>query len=177
MGTNKLVVLCAMLPVAAAWSCRTGKQEATGQQVPAAEVTLSEALRHSLSSASAPLPDSLLACEAYGGGDPQLALARFRVLGSAMHADTAVVRAEVVSVADVRLAADGPYEVRQRVRTDTLSWSLLPLAESGRWGVCGYSREGVGFVRLQYLQPPARWLNGASLASVQDLADSLAIEH
>jgi hypothetical protein len=48
--------------------------------------------------------------------------------------------------------------------------------EASRWGVCGYSREGFGFVRLQYLQPPARWVDGASLSSVQRLADSLAIE-
>jgi len=140
----------------------------------AAEATVSTYLRQAVMLASRMAPDSLQVCAAYGGGDPQVALAKGRVLGSALKGDTAMVRAEVVTVARVTLSPDGPYEVREAVKTDTLSWALIRPAGSARWGICGFSREGVGFVRPQYLGPTARWLNGASLASVTKLADSVA---
>lgn len=140
---------------------------------PAAEQAMRAYLEHAQVADTAPVPDSLQACEAYGSGDPQLALATFRVLSSTLSRDTVTVRAEIMSAATVRLAPDGPYEVRQGVRVDTLSWSLVHQAGTDQWAVCGYSRDGVGFVRLQYLGPAARWLNGASLSGVIALADSL----
>jgi len=60
---------------------------------------------------------------------------------------------------------------------DTLSWSLVAVPDSHRWGICGYSREGPDFVRVEYLGQTARCLNGASVAGIRRLADSVAATH
>jgi hypothetical protein len=173
-GTRSIWWALGVLAVTAT-SCGPGSQRpaANPTRVAAAETAMQAYLERARFPSPTPVPDSLQACEAYGGGDPQLALAKFRVLDSRLSGDTAVVRAEIVSVATVKLAPDGPYEVSQRVGTDTLSWSLVRTARGDEWAICGYSREGVGFVRLQYLGPTARWLNGASLQSVTRSADSV----
>lgn len=165
-----------LVSTAALLACRpeAERRARESQRVAPAEAAMRAYLGHARVDATSRVPDSLQACEAYGGGDPQLALAKYRILGSSVSGDTATVRSEITSVATVRLAPDGPYEVRQGVRVDTLSWSLVQGAASDRWAVCGYSRKGVGFVRLQYLGPTARWLNGASLTGVTRLADSVA---
>ncbi len=140
----------------------------------AAEAVLDDFLsRATVMMSAAAQPNSLFACERYGSGNPELALAKYRVLGSRMLGDTAVVRAAVVSIAQVRLK-EQVYEVTQGIRQDTLSWSLVRVPNTSRWGICGFSREGPDFLRIQYLSSGARWLGGASLASVVRLADSVA---
>jgi len=149
---------------------------------PGAEAVLNEYLRRgTVMMSSTPVPESLFApesmsgCERYGSGpDLQLALARFHVTGSEMQGDTAVVHADVVSVAQVQIAVDGPYDVTQQVSKHSLSWSLLRDSTSNRWGICGWSREGPDFLRIQFLGATARWLGGASLAGEERLADSVA---
>ncbi|MGH8542632.1 MAG: hypothetical protein ACREX3_03090 [Gammaproteobacteria bacterium] len=153
---------------------RTEKSVREPQGVPAAEDVMRVYLEYARLPGTTPVPDSLQECEAYGGGDPQLALAKYRIVSSDLRNDTSTVRAEVTSVATVRLASDGPYEVRQQIKIDTLSWSLVRRPDTGGWAVCGYSHEGVGFVRLQSLGSTARWLEGTSLASVMRLGDSIA---
>ncbi len=147
---------------------------AAAVSVPAAEHTLSAYLGRLLMPLPQVVPASLRTCEHWGEPDPQLALARFRILSSALQADTAIVRAEIVSAAEVTHGTGGVYAVRERAETDTLSWSLLRTGAQGQWQVCGDSREGPGFIRLQFLGGPTRWLHGTSLKRIQQLADSLA---
>lgn len=143
----------------------------------AAEAVVGDFLRRALVANSvAAQPDSLFACERYGSGIPELAPAKYQLVGSEMHGDTAIVRVAIVSVAEVRQRLHG-YEVTQRIRQDTLSWSLIRGPGSSRWGICGFSREGPDLVRIQYVDSRARWLGGASLASVEALADSVARAH
>ena|SRR5438874_669921 len=140
----------------------------------AAEAVLEQYLAGAVVNVSRAAPDSLFGCERHGGGEPELSLAKYRFIGSEMRGDTAVVRADIVAVAQVELSADGPSDVRQSVTRDTLSWSLVPVSGSHRWGICGYSREGPDFLRVEYLGQTARWLNGASVAGIRRLADSVA---
>ena len=186
-GTLRMLALTALACTTVGCSRRdessAGAQTATPPQPvvvrPSARVEASEqVLREYLGYLVMPLPravpDSITTCERYGEQATQLALATYRILGSTLQADTAVVRAEIVSAATVTLGPGDVAEVRERARTDTLSWSLLRPAGSQRWRVCGHSREGPDLVRLQYLGPPTRWLGGTSLTRIQRLADSLA---
>jgi hypothetical protein len=155
----------------------TNRPEAADQsatRVPTAEAIVGTYLEHARLGVSEVEPESLFACHPAGPTDKLLAPARGRVISSALRGDTALVRAQVLSVATVELAPDGPYDVRQGLRTDTLSWGLIRRPGGGQWGLCGYSREGFDFVRLAKLGTTGRWLGGASLASVTRLADSVA---
>jgi hypothetical protein len=158
-----------------ALACSSPRSKEQVARAPAAaEDVLEQYLARAVVNASNTAPDSLFACERHGGGEPQLALAKYRIIGSEMRRDTAVVRADIIAVAQVELSAEGPYDVRQGVTRDTLSWSLVPVHDTRRWGICGYSREGADFVRVEYLGQTARWLNGASVAGIRRLADSVA---
>ena len=163
--------------LASTLSCSTDRSasEATDHRIPQAEAALRALLEQAQVPGEPPVADSLLACETHGLGYPGLALATFHILGSAWLGDTAVVRAEVVSVATVTGALDSAdlYDVHQGVRTDTLTWSLIPSSTSLGWGICGHSREGPDFVRVQYLGRTGRWFEEASVASVMALADSV----
>ena len=155
-----------------------GKRQETAVQaptrVPTAEAIVTSYLEHARVGLSDVAPESLFACRPAGPTDKMLAPATYRVISSALHGDTALVRAQVLSVASVELASDGPYDVRQGLRADTLSWALVKRPGGRQWGLCGYSREGFDFVRLAKLGKTGRWLGGASLASVTRLADSVA---
>jgi len=161
------------LTLAVACTSRSSNEQ-VARAPAAAEGVLEQYLAGALVNVSKAAPDSLFACERHGGGEPQLALGKYRIIGSEIRGDTAVVRADIVAVAQVELSVDGPNDVRQGVTRDTLSWSLVPVPDSHRWGICGYSREGADFVRVEYLGQTARWLNGASVAGIRRLADSVA---
>jgi len=78
---------------------------------------------------------------------PLLALAQYQVLGSGMHGDTALVEAEVSSVATLTQhprVADR-YVIAQGFRTDTLHFALLRAGSAPTWQVCGYAREFIDF--------------------------------
>jgi hypothetical protein len=78
---------------------------------------------------------------------PLLALARYRILGSEMRGDTALVEAEVSSVATLARhpgVADR-YIIIQGIRTDTLHFSLLRAGPTSDWRICGYAREFIDF--------------------------------
>jgi len=118
------------------------------------------------------IPDTLTSCEVNGPGVRQLALASFHLTGSRAVEDTAQVTAVAVSAAVVTQAPGGWDEVRAGSRVDTLALVLTRRAPS-RWAVC-YVADGTDFVRLDQLGPSTRWLDGASLANVMALADSLS---
>ena len=154
---------------------RSAAQQLLAQAPEAAESVVNEYLRRATPRMSVSAePDSLFACDQFGSGNPELVLAKHRLLGSEMRGDTVVVRAAVVSVAQVRLKEDG-YEVEQGIRDDTLSWSVIKNPSTDRWGICGFSREGPDFLRIQYLDSRTTWRGGATLQSVQRLADSIAM--
>jgi hypothetical protein len=133
-------------------------------------------LRHAAIGDTEAIPDSLWAdeegCRVYSDPGSRV-LASFRILGSYIAGDTAIVHAEVTSAARVEGRRDGLHVV-QGVVVDTLSWKLLRTTTSTNWVVCGYSREGIGFIRLQYFGADGEfWDDGATYASVVALADSI----
>jgi hypothetical protein len=78
---------------------------------------------------------------------PLLALAHYRVLGSEMRGDTALVEAEVSSVATLTQhphVADR-YVITRGVRIDTLHFALLQAGLTPEWQICGYAREFIDF--------------------------------
>lgn len=78
---------------------------------------------------------------------PLLALAEYRVLASEMRGDTALVEAEVSSVATLTQhprVADR-YVVTRDVRMDTLHFALLRAGSTPEWRMCGYAREFIDF--------------------------------
>ncbi len=78
---------------------------------------------------------------------PLLALAKYRVIGSEMRGDTALVEAEVSSVATLTQhhhIADR-YVITRGVRTDTLHYALLRAGSAPEWQICGYAREFIDF--------------------------------
>ena len=87
-----------------------------------------------------------MACRPDGQTDSYLTLARYKVLDAQLHGDTVDGAAEVVTVAEERGDPNAAhrYVTQVRVRTDTLHWKLVR-DSVGRWGVCGYSREGYDF--------------------------------
>jgi hypothetical protein len=122
------------------------------ERVPAAEREVEAYLQGAVYTGNAPAHDAVEICET-AATYPLLALASFRVLGSEMRGDTALVAAEVTSAATLdqhdRIA--DRYIITQRVRTDTLHWALLRRAGDERWHICGYSREFVDFFAPEML--------------------------
>ncbi|HLL81431.1 MAG TPA: hypothetical protein VK420_02225 [Longimicrobium sp.] len=108
---------------------------------------------------------------------PLLALARYRILGSEMRGDTALVEAEVSSVATL---AQHPgiadrYVITQAVRTDTLHFPLLRAGPTSGWRICGYAREFIDFFGPNDVDDPAvEWRPaGASRRALKAAVDSL----
>ncbi len=67
--------------------------------------------------------------------------AKFKITGSQLLHDTAVVRTQIVSVGErVANAANDSVVVRQITRVGDATWTLLRDAQSGRWQVCGDPR-------------------------------------
>lgn len=171
----KAFLVSLALAVVAGTACKKSPEQTTrGHRVPDAESALDGYLGAASVMSDRTTPDSLSACEVNGPGAYQLALAKHRVLDSETDGDSAIVRAEIVSVGRVDLAPDGPYEVREMIKTDTLSWLMMHVPSSNRWGVCGFSQDGAGFVRLGYLGEATRWLRGTTPARLRRLADSVA---
>jgi hypothetical protein len=66
----------------------------------------------------------------------------------------------------------GKYVTTVRTRTDTLHWAMTRNS-SGKWGVCGYSREGLGFGHYGS-DRDTRWTpSGFSWARVKQIAESV----
>ena len=147
-----------------------------GGRVADAEAMLREFLEGSLETTSPPIEtNALMACVPDGQTDRYLSLARYRVLESVLRGDSTDASAEVVSVAEEtghpRVA--NKYLTTVRIRIDTLHWVMTRARGSGRWGVCGYSKEGFGFGhygtdRLTEWHPAT-----SSWARVRQVAESL----
>lgn len=108
---------------------------------------------------------------------PLLALARYRILGSEMRGDTALVEAEVSSVATLTQhpqVADR-YVVTRGVRSDTLHFALLRPGSTPEWQICGYAREFIDFFGPNDLEELAvEWRPaGTSRQTLKTAVDSL----
>jgi hypothetical protein len=108
---------------------------------------------------------------------PLLALAQYRVLGSEMRGDTALVEAEVSSVATLEQhphAADR-YVISQGGRTDTLHFALLRAGATAGWRICGYAREFIDFFGPHDLEnSTVEWRpKGASWLTLRTAVDSV----
>ncbi|HEX8210555.1 MAG TPA: hypothetical protein VF584_10300 [Longimicrobium sp.] len=108
---------------------------------------------------------------------PLLALAQYRVLGSEMRGDTALVEAEVSSVATLvqhpRVA--DRYVISRGVRTDTLHFALLRAGTTPGWQICGYAREFIDFFGPNDLDDSTvEWRpRGASWQTLRTAVDSM----
>jgi hypothetical protein len=118
--------------------------------------------------------DTLFSCDVVGLAERSLGLAWAQVLDVNVTGDSAKASAEVVSVAEQRESLLDPNmnTVTMGLRVDTLHWRLTK-DTAGRWGVCGYSSEGVDFMwgglDVRRTWEPA----GASLEAAKALADSV----
>ena len=108
---------------------------------------------------------------------PLLALAKYRVLGSEMRGDTALVEAEVTSVAtlDQHPHAADRYVIAQGGRTDTLHFALLRAGATPGWRICGYAREFIDFFGPNDLEDSTvEWRpNRASWQTLRTAVDSV----
>jgi hypothetical protein len=173
-------LLACLLPVLIA-GCEPGgaggsQDGSPALRIPEAEKRLEEYLEGAVFTQASSAPEELVTCET-ADTYPLLALANHRVLGSAMHGDTALVRAEVTSVATLEQdpeRADG-FVVRGGVRTDTLHWGLLRESPQGQWRICGYSREFVDFMVPRNLEDATvKWIpRDASWQTLTSAVDSL----
>jgi hypothetical protein len=146
-----------------------------GGSVPDAEARLAAFLESALEFNARQDFESLMACVPDGQTDRYAALARYRVLGSSQRGDTVNTSAEIVTVAeetgDPHVA--GGYVTTVRTRTDTLHWAMKADSSSGKWGVCGYSREGLSFGHYGS-DRDTRWTpRGFSWARVKQIAESV----
>lgn len=138
------------------------------------EVVAASYLQQAAVTASGPAASALRTCEREGPIRHERALASHRVLTSLIDGDTAMVLAEVITVARVHRAPDDTLEVTRETRVDTLSWVLIRPAADSSWGICGLSFEGVAFVRMDTIGNGVRWVGGTSLAAILAAADSVA---
>jgi len=123
------------------------------------------------------VPDSLFTCDVPGMTDRRIGLASSEVLSVDLRGDSALASAWVVSVADETESGEvADLNVATiDVRTDTLQWRLTRNPQTGRWGVCGYSLEGVDFMwggrNVRRTWRP----QGASLERARAMADSIRL--
>ncbi len=175
LASGLAVALSAITVTLLLVSCRHEQPPSTAdRRVSKAEAVVDSYLHQALVTAETPVESTLFSCEPEGPTNLELALASHRVLGSLLSGDTAVVSAQVVTVARVELTLDDTLDVRQEIKTDTLSWVLTHSRPDSSWGICGYSREGVGFVRLRALGSKVRWVGGTSLRGILGVAESVA---
>lgn len=173
-----LVVLCAA-PLAGCLESKAeaGSSEPARDRVTAAEESVRRYLDNAVYTRSGAEPaGEEEVCET-AATYPLLALARYRILGSGMRGDTALVEAEVSSVATLTehpRVADR-YVIDQGVRTDTLHFALLRAAAKPGWHICGYSREFIDFFGPNDLEDSTvEWHpSGASWQSLGTAVDSL----
>jgi hypothetical protein len=148
-----------------------------GSRVPGAEARLSAFLRGSLETSPPTETNLLMACVPDGQTDRYVTLARYRVLSSASRGDSVDASAEAVTVAEEvgDPHAASKYVATVRVRVDTLHWVMVRDSATGKWGVCGYPKEGVGFGHYGDEQD-TRWEPPtASWARVRQLAESMQV--
>lgn len=178
MDTRRL--LACLLPALIAGCDFGGAREPRGSstavRIPDAERRVAEYLEGAVFTEASSAPEELVTCET-ADTYPLLALAKYRVLGSEMNGDTALVEAEVTSVATVEQdpeVADG-LVVQRGIRTDTLHWGLLRESPQGPWRICGYSREFVDFMVPRYLEDATvKWIpRETSWQSLSSAVDSL----
>lgn len=169
-------VRTALLLLTACLACgKRARESATSQAAEDIVATLAAYLEAARAGTAEAVPESLLACDVDWDAETGRALAAYRALDTEVYADTALARAQVITVADIVTPDTGTFRiVVPYVRVDTLSWQLVK--HGGRWGICGYSRQGVGFARLRYLPSGTVWQGGATLESVLHAADSVALE-
>ena len=118
-------------------------------------------------------PDSLFSCAIESASDPHKALAWSRVLGSDTRSDTVEVAAEIITVGRLSQRVEGGYVMGVRVESDTLHWPMVRDSITGRWGACGFPREGYVFMRM-IAGPDTRWdPPGASWAAIAAASDSV----
>jgi hypothetical protein len=118
-----------------------------------------------------------MACVPDGQTDRYATLARYQVLNSALRGDSVDASAEVVTVAEEvgDPHAASKYVTTVRTRVDTLHWVMTRDSTSGKWGVCGYPKEGLGFGHYGD-DRNTRWEpRTASWAQVRQLAESLHV--
>lgn len=155
-------------------SCGSANDARTGR-VPEAEARLADFLKGAEESQVKYAYAPYVACQPQGMSDKYLAIGTFRILGSRVAGDSALVSALVTSVAEETKdpqVYDG-YLATQRVRADSLHW-MMTKDSLGQWGVCGYSREGFG-VGMYGSDSTIRWTpKGASFASIRSLAESIS---
>jgi hypothetical protein len=146
-----------------------------GGRVPQAEARLAAFLETSLETSPPTETDVLMACVPDGQTDRYATLARYQVLNSTLRGDSVDASAEVVTVAEEvgDPHAANKYVTTVRTRVDTLHWLMTRDSAAGKWGVCGYPKEGLGFGHYGD-DRNTRWEpRTASWARVRQLAESL----
>lgn len=149
-----------------------------GSHVPEAEARLAAFLKGSLETSPATETNLLMACVPDGQTDRYVTLARYRVLNSASRGDSVDASAEVVTVAEEvgDPHAASKFVTTVRIRVDTLHWVMARDSADGKWGVCGYPKEGVGFGHYGD-ERNTRWTpQNESWARVRQLAESLQVQ-
>lgn len=155
-------------------ACGTGEAVPDARRIPEAEHVLDLYLTQSRVGAVGNVDGTLFSCDDKGASSNMRSLGFHRILGSSATGDTAVVRAQIATVARVNRSADGFDDVVPETSVDTLAWNLLRRTDDPGWGICGYSiRGGVDFVNLANLGPTARWPSGVSIATLVQVADSV----
>ena len=148
-----------------------------GRRVPEVEMHLAAFLEGSLETSPPTETNLLMACVPDGQTDRYATLARYQVLNSSLRGDSAEASAEVVTVAE---EGGDPHVANRfvttvRIRVDTLHWLMARDSTPGKWGVCGYSKEGLAFGHYGD-DRNTRWNPSmASWARVRQLAESLHI--
>lgn len=148
-----------------------------GGRVPEAEARLAAFLEGSLETSPPTETNLLMACVPDGQTDRYATLARYQVLNSALRGDSVDASAEVVTVAEEvgDPHAASKYVTTVRTRVDTLHWVMTRDSVTGKWGVCGYPKEGLGIGHYGD-DRNTRWEpRTASWAQVRQLAESLHV--
>lgn len=149
-----------------------------GGRVPEAEARLAAFLEGSLETSPPAETNLLMACVPDGQTDRYATLARYQVLNSTLRGDSADASAEVVTVAEEvgDPHAANRYATTVRIRVDTLHWVMTRDSTAGKWGVCGYSKQGLAFGHYGD-DRNTRWNPASgSWARVHQLAESLHVQ-
>jgi len=117
---------------------------------------------------------SLEVCEPVGAVEPRFWLARANILASELRDDTAVVSAEIITVASERRDStpDGRM-VQLATLRDTATWKLVATGSSGTWRVCGISNGGLDFAPMGDTTQIHWRVSGDSLRRARAVLDSV----
>ncbi len=173
-GAVAAILLCAGIACG-----RDTAQPAKPQSPPLSPEEVVSAILKAVAPSSAEEPsDSLFSeapnCDQEYESDVLVFPAKFKITGSQLLHDTAVVHTQIVSVGErVANAANDSVVVRQITRTGEATWTLLRDAPSGRWQVCGDPRGvAVYFGVLDDLDTGVTWAGQASAVRLRASADS-----